>query len=67
MNKQSKARNKSCKTECGALHRLGFMQGEFSVPGDFSQKGKDEIAHLFNAMTISSRGFRLKRKEANKR
>lgn len=27
--------------------RLGFMQGQISVPNDFDEMGKDEIAKLF--------------------
>lgn len=30
-----------------APRRLGFMQGEFSVPEDFNEMGADEIAALF--------------------
>ena len=66
MSKQTKVQSKPRGTERDTLHRLGFMQGEFSVPDDFDQMGKDEIAHLFNAATISTRGFRFNRKEANK-
>ena len=33
--------------QAGTGHRLGFMQGEFSVPDDFDQMGADEVAHLF--------------------
>lgn len=29
------------------LKRLGFMAGQFSVPDDFDQMGKDEIEQLF--------------------
>lgn len=27
--------------------RLGFMAGEFTVPGDFDRMGQDEIADMF--------------------
>ena len=33
--------------QVGAAHRLGFMQGEISIPDDFDQMGSDEITHLF--------------------
>jgi hypothetical protein len=32
------------ETERDTSHRLGFMQGEFAVPEDFDQMGKDEVA-----------------------
>lgn len=32
--------------------RLGFMQGEFSVPEDFDQMGTDEIDRLFNGSEL---------------
>lgn len=67
MSKPPKVRNKPRGTEHDTSHRLGFMKDEFSVPDDFDQIGKDEIAHLFNAATISTRGYRIDRKEANKR
>lgn len=67
MGKSIKTGNKPRGTEPDTSHRLGFMQGEFSAPGDFVQMGKNEIAHLFKAATISTRGFRFNRKEANKR
>ena len=63
INVQSKPRG----TERDTSHRLGFMQGEFSVPDDFDQMGKDKIGHLFKAATISTRGYRFNRKDANKR
>lgn len=67
MSKPTKVRNKPRGTEPDTSHRLGFVQGEFSVPDDFNQMGKDVIAHSFNAATISTRGYRFNRKEANKR
>ena len=33
--------------QLGTAHRLGFMQGEISIPDDFDQMGSEEIAHLF--------------------
>lgn len=33
--------------ESGAMKRLGFMAGHFSVPADFDQIGKEEIEHMF--------------------
>jgi prevent-host-death family protein len=33
--------------EANAKNRLGFMVGQISVPEDFDQMGKDEIAELF--------------------
>jgi len=33
-------------------HRLGFMQGEFAVPDDFDQIGRDEVARLYCATTL---------------
>ncbi len=30
-------------------NRLGFMEGQITVPADFDQMGKDEIAELFGA------------------
>jgi hypothetical protein len=47
--------------------RLGFMQGEFTTPDDFDQLGKNEIAHLFKAETISTRGYRLNQQTKNER
>ena len=35
------------KAGAGTMSRLGFMAGECSVPDDFDQMGKDEIARLF--------------------
>lgn len=67
MSKPTKVRNMPRGTEADTSHRLGFVKGEFSVPDDFDQMGKDEIAHSFNAVTISTRGYRFNRKEANKR
>jgi len=55
------------ETRRDTSHRLGFMQGEFTVPDDFDQMGKDEIARLFQAATITTYGFRFNREEANKR
>ena len=31
----------------GTAQRLGFMQGEISIPDDFDQIGSEEVAHLF--------------------
>ena len=33
--------------EPGAIRRLGFLQGAFTVPDDFDRMGEDEIAALF--------------------
>jgi prevent-host-death family protein len=33
--------------EAGTSCRLGFMEGEFSVPDDFDQMGSGEIENLF--------------------
>lgn len=35
------------RMETGTASRLGFMTGEISVPDDFDQMGKDEIAEMF--------------------
>ena len=67
MSKPTKLHNKPHGTERDTSHRLGFMQGEFSVPDDFNQMEKDKISHLFKAAIISTRGYRFNRKEANKR
>ena len=67
MCEPTKVRNAPRGTEPDTSHRLGFMQGEFSVPDDFDQMGKDEIVHMFNAATISTRGYRFDRKKANMR
>lgn len=67
MSKPTKVRIKPRGTERDTSHRLGFMKDEFSVPDDFDQMGKHEIVHLFNATTISTRGYRFDRKEATKR
>ncbi|OFZ68651.1 MAG: hypothetical protein A2V79_09665 [Betaproteobacteria bacterium RBG_16_56_24] len=48
-------------------HRLGFMQGEITAPADFDRMGKDEIAHLFKAVPIATRGYRFNRDAANER
>ena len=67
MSKQTKVQSKPRGTEADTSHRLGFMQGEFSVPDDFDEIEKDRISHLFKAAIISTRGHRFNRKEANKR
>lgn len=33
----------------GEMRRLGFMEGEFTVPEDFDRMGADEIERLFGA------------------
>ena len=33
----------------GAMRRVGFMAGRFSVPEDFDRMGSDEIEKLFGA------------------
>lgn len=33
--------------EAGTASRLGFMDGEFSVPDDFDQMGSGEFENLF--------------------
>jgi prevent-host-death family protein len=33
--------------QVGTAHRLGFMQGEISIPDDFDLMGSEEITHLF--------------------
>ena len=33
--------------EAGAIRRLGFLQGAFTVPDDFDRMGEDEITDLF--------------------
>lgn len=35
------------QAEAGTACRLGFMEGEFSVPDDFDQMGNGEIESLF--------------------
>jgi len=48
-------------------HRFGFMLGEFAVPVDFDQMGKDEIARLFQATSLTTCGYRFNRNGANRR
>ena len=48
-------------------HRLGFMQVEFAVPDDFDQIGRDEVARLYCATTLSTCGYCFNRNGANKR
>ena len=31
------------------VRRIGFMQGQISVPDDFNQMGRDEIERIFGA------------------
>jgi prevent-host-death family protein len=31
------------------VQRIGFMTGQFTVPDDFDQMGRDEVADLFGA------------------
>jgi len=31
------------------VQRIGFMAGQFTVPDDFDQMGRDEVADLFGA------------------
>ena len=33
--------------EADATQRLGFMKGQITIPKDFDEMGKDEIAKLF--------------------
>jgi prevent-host-death family protein len=33
--------------DAGQMKRLGFLQGQFSVPDDFDRMGNTEIAQLF--------------------
>jgi prevent-host-death family protein len=33
--------------DAGQVKRLGFLQGQFSVPDDFDRMGSTEIAQLF--------------------
>lgn len=33
--------------EAGKSQRLGFLDGEFSIPEDFDQVGREEIRRLF--------------------
>jgi prevent-host-death family protein len=33
--------------QANTKNRLGFMEGQITVPADFDQMGKDEIAELF--------------------
>jgi antitoxin (DNA-binding transcriptional repressor) of toxin-antitoxin stability system len=35
--------------EANTKSRLGFMVGQITVPADFDQMGKDEIAAIFGA------------------
>ncbi len=35
--------------ESGAKRRIGFLEGEFSVPDDFNTMGRDDIERLFGA------------------
>ena len=32
----------------GKIRRLGFMAGQFTVPDDFDQMGRDQIEQLFD-------------------
>ena len=34
---------------CSEMRRLGFMEGQLSVPNDFDEMGKAEIERLFGA------------------
>jgi prevent-host-death family protein len=36
-------------SSAGVGRRLGFMEGQFTVPEDFDRMGSDEIARLFGA------------------
>lgn len=33
----------------GEVHRLGFLDGEISVPDDFDRMGSKEVEHLFGS------------------
>ncbi len=48
-------------------NRLGFMQGEFTVPAVFDQMGSKKIARSFKAAAISTCGYRFNRDAANER
>lgn len=69
MSKSSKpkARNQHSDKAQRASDRLEFMQGEVAVPDDFNLMGKDQITDLFEAVSISTRGYHFNRKDANKR
>ena len=64
-------KKKSCsaqsETRADTSFRPGFMQGEFSVPEDFDQMGKDEIVRLFYAVDILTFSYRFNRVDTNKR
>jgi hypothetical protein len=55
------------ETERDTSHRLGFMPGEFAVSDDFDRMGEDEIARLFQAISLTTYGYRFNRDGANKR
>ncbi len=55
------------EAEWDTSRRLGFMQGEFAIPDDFDQMGKNEIARLFQATFLTTCGYRFNRDSANKR
>jgi len=61
MNKSGKpkARNQHSDKEQRASVRLGFTQGEIAIPDDFDLLGKDQITDLFEAVSISTRGYDL--------
>lgn len=59
--------NKPHGTKTDTSHCLGFMQGEIPIPDDFNLMGKDQIADLFEAVSIATCGHHLNRKDANKR
>ena len=64
---KQKMSNTLSGTKLNISSRLGFMEGEIMVPDDFDQMGKDEIATMFEAITISTREHQFNRDEANKR
>lgn len=64
---KQKMSNTHSGTKLNISSRLGFMEGEITVPDDFDQMGKDEIATMFEATPISTREHQFNRDEANKR
>ena len=34
----------------GEIKRIGFMSGEFTIPDDFDQLGRDEITTMFGSV-----------------
>ena len=67
MDNAIKQKMSNARQKLTVSNRLGFMQGEIAVPDDFDRMGENEVAYLFKAATIDTRGYSFSRDDANER